>query len=223
MGNLKRKFDYSHATVHLIDTSTITGDLALDQDDYADEALQLRRLKLLRTYFPFVVGKLRNGDIIEDVSESGYRSQGIVMYYKKNKTEKLINARSNVDDYGAPSMKFELFDFPGGYWDKMYSDTKHKLNINFDVANPLESKFYWRADHGYAIMKSKSFVNSKRIIRKDRIAHKSTIWWLVHRENRTYMVSDKIKNDAEKNEDSFGYCAGWSSRHKAYVICNEYI
>jgi hypothetical protein len=90
---------------------------------------------------------LRKGDIIENIEQSGYRSEGICMY----DGEHIIPLNYEADDYGSPSDTFIVFkDFLPDYWTKIYNDDVIQLNIIKKYISPLMddimSSFYWHCD-----------------------------------------------------------------------------
>ena len=85
---------------------------------------------------------LKRGDIIEDISTSGYRRQGVYMYDGEN----VIDLNYEKDEYGSPSKEFLVFkEFPPDYWENFYMDENSykKLNINNIYCPNEKSKFYW--------------------------------------------------------------------------------
>jgi hypothetical protein len=89
---------------------------------------------------------LRKGDIIENIANSGYRSEGICMY----DGEHIIPPNYDEDDYGSPSKTFVIFkDFLPDYWNRCFNEDATDLNIikkyiNNEKTNVVkDSKFYW--------------------------------------------------------------------------------
>lgn len=236
------KFDYSHATIHLIDLKKVDNKKNEAEKDEVEEIKEYREedgegeerekfhienldtftIDLLKKKFPYLIGRLRHGDIIENIAESGYRSEGVIMYYNDGAVEKLVNQNFEYDDYGSPSTEFELFDFTGGYWDKKYSVHNHKLNVNFNTEGPLlNSNFYWHIDYGIASLRRDSLDDAKPIgkISKSGKIH----WWMVKKNGRHYLISRNVKRNCDKYAKTYAYCNGWSDEHQAYIIDNEHL
>ncbi len=101
---------------------------------------------------------LRKGDIIENIANSGYRSEGICMY----DGEHLIPMNHDEDDYGSPSKTFVVFkDFLPDYWNKVFDeDTTHLNVIKKYITSYLDEKtnmekdssFYWHSDYPPTVM-----------------------------------------------------------------------
>lgn len=219
------KFDYSRATVHLIelyhlkDFGNGEGDEEQEEEEKDEYTVRIQDLDvvnidLLKKKFPYLIGRLRHGDIIENKAESGYRSQGVVMYFNDGNDEKLVNQNHDYDDYGSPSKCFELFDFPGGYWDKKYCDKGCGLNVNNeDNCSECTSDFYWHSDYGLAIIHRESLSNATPLGKKGK-RH----WWLVERNGRNYLISKNVKKNLDKYKETYAYCDGWSDDYQAYII-----
>lgn len=208
----REKFDHSHATIHLVNVEMLYKS--------GIESIYCFTVRSLKKCFPHVIGKLRNGDIIENISESGYRSNGVIMYYKTDNYEELVLQNKLFDDYGSPSACFELFDFPGGYWDKRHSTNMniHFLNLNYDIdAKPFfdTSRFYWHADYGFAIILEKSFNNSQEIFRDGKV-----YFHLIKRKDRNYLVRHNVREQCKLHGSTYAHCHGWSNSHQAYMIYN---
>lgn len=75
------------------------------------------------------------GDLVEDLSLSGYRSDGVYMIDVVNNKPKIIKLDYNLNSEGTVNVKFKVIsDFPAYYWD--YS--------RFDKYHPdVEYKSYW--------------------------------------------------------------------------------
>ena len=96
------------ATVHLVSVGK-------DESDYYTLSKMSKRLEKKH---PGITKAMKRGDIIENIDESGYRSQGVYMWDGK----RVIHQNHDWDDYGSPSQEFLLLtEFPPGYWDKPYS------------------------------------------------------------------------------------------------------
>lgn len=127
INGLKRRKD--KATIHLINLRDVVGgELEIDE---------------LEELYPGISQMMRRGDIIENVSYSGYRSQH-VWFFDGNQ---VIGQYYEIDDYGTPPLEFKLVtEFPPGYWD---GDWEWDLGNAFN-APPVnrwfirdDSKFYW--------------------------------------------------------------------------------
>lgn len=82
--------------------------------------------------------KIKRGDLVENVSESGYRSQGVYCF----DGQELIAQETSYDDYGNPSACFKLIkEFPPGYWDDPIPNNDYEDD---------ESRFYWHCYVGYS-------------------------------------------------------------------------
>ena len=67
-------------------------------------------------HHPEIVQGSRHGDMLENTSQSGYRSHGVYMI-SKNPNFKVIELDHELDDYGGPSHEFSVItDFPLDYW-----------------------------------------------------------------------------------------------------------
>ena len=83
--------------------------------------------------------KLRRGDILENVDDSGYRSEGVYMW---NGTD-IIRQNTEYDDYGSPAKEFKVItQFPPNYWERPYSS---RYVDNSYVPDVRDSKFYWHS------------------------------------------------------------------------------
>jgi hypothetical protein len=195
------KFNYSHATVHLVN---------LLSNDILDVTIDFLKME-----FPYLIGRLRHGDIVENVNESGYRSDGVVMYYNDGLLEKLVKLNRKYDAhrfefYGSPSEEFELLDFPGGYWNKP------NLNRNFQLGGKEISFFRWGNNYPVAIIRRESLENAIPLGKKGK-RH----WWKVERNERRYLVSNHIKKACLKYNIAHGFCKEFSMQHQAYIIEQE--
>ena len=84
---------------------------------------------------PEMVSLMKRGDMVENLYESGYRSQGVYFY----DGEQLIDQRRDYDDYGSPPHIFKIIeDFPPDYWD-------NPIVNNHFVNSDDESQFYWHS------------------------------------------------------------------------------
>ena len=100
--------------------------------------------KELETLYPGYKRYLRRGDIIENISKSGYRTQGIYMF----DGEKIIDLNYEIYDYGTPSKEFLVFkEFCPDYWDCIFvedsGNCRRQLNVNNIYHPDRNSEFYW--------------------------------------------------------------------------------
>jgi hypothetical protein len=117
-----------HATVFLVEMPEHEGIISISE---------------LEEKYPDIKEKMMRGDIIENVSKSGYRSQGVYLYDGEN----VINQYIGYDDYGSVPIEFKaITEFPLHYWDKPYRYTYY-LEINNDYVPNAESEFYWHEDN----------------------------------------------------------------------------
>lgn len=119
------------STVHLIKSS--------DLKDFNPEE-DIPTIQQLEHSYPGIKDDLKRGDIIEDIDESGYRSDGVYMY----DGSEVISQNYDYDSYGSPSTEFKaITEFPPDYWTK-HLNGDHKLNINKKwVGKVYDSQFYW--------------------------------------------------------------------------------
>ena len=119
------------ATVHLVAMGNLS-----------ENDKQLTKSRLDKKY-PGVTSHFSRGDIIENVNESGYRSQGVWMWDGKN----IIEQNTDWDDYGSPSKEFKIItEFPPGYWDRVYGE-ENGLTVKKWCRIDAESQFYWHSDY----------------------------------------------------------------------------
>jgi hypothetical protein len=95
----------------------------------------------LEAKYPGIAKKMKRGDIIENINDTGYRSCGSYMY----NGEEVIERNFEYDDYGSPSIEFKLItEFAPGYWDQ---------SLNEQMLNTIawekgaETEFYWHDDN----------------------------------------------------------------------------
>ena len=96
----------------------------------------------LEALYPGISKDLKNGDIIEFLQDSGYRSQGIKMVLIGNEdlVTYLVDQDIDCDDYGSPSANFTILkDFPPRYWNL-------PLRVNDKYAPGQKTKFYWHSE-----------------------------------------------------------------------------
>ncbi len=93
-------------------------------------------LKKLEEKYPGFTEQLSRGDIIEDISEHGYRSQGVWFWDGQS----IIPQDIEDDPYGMVPKEFKLGEFPPGYWD---TDSEHTV-VGWETGSATE--FYWHVD-----------------------------------------------------------------------------
>lgn len=104
-----------YATLHVVRSDeNVTSDRNATLEDILDSILTNKSLK------SFLV---RQGDIIENLNESGYRSDGRYMLDIIDNEIKIISLNYDIDDYGSPNERFTYPDFPADYW----NDNKLKV------------------------------------------------------------------------------------------------
>ena len=120
------------------DKSTVLLVLFSEEND-----LELNEIDmLLERKYPDFKKYLRRGDIIENIPESGYRSNGVYMF----DGEKVIGLNYDFDDYGSPSKEFLVFkEFSPDYWN-------YELNVNNIYHPNNKSKFYWHRSPAYVVV-----------------------------------------------------------------------
>ena len=92
----------------------------------------------IKEKYPQMIKMMVKGDLVENIHESGYRSQGVYCF----DGEDLVDQCRIYDDYGTPSSCFKLIkEFPPGYWDCPIEYNK----FEFDHY----SQFYWHHDQAY--------------------------------------------------------------------------
>jgi hypothetical protein len=123
------------ATILLVDISS-----RIESDDFDFETFTDR----MEQKYPDFRSHLKAGDIIENLAESGYRSQGVYMYAGKN----IIPLNYDYDDYGSVSTQFLVFkDFPPNYWSP-WSD----LLVNDTYQPGGKSQAYWHGESGEPVI-----------------------------------------------------------------------
>lgn len=98
-------------------------------------------IKQLELKYPGITKMMKRGDIIEDISVSGYRSQGVFFFDGK----KVIDQDTSWDDYGSVPIDFKLItEFLPGNWD--HSNLKINAKYVKTSSSLDESKFYWHSE-----------------------------------------------------------------------------
>ena len=94
-------------------------------------------IDMLEEKYKGISKKLKRGDLIENLNESGYRSQGVYCFDGTD----IVGQNLKFDDYGTPSTSFKLIkEFPPGYWDEPI------VNNDYEEG---DSRFYWHFDVAY--------------------------------------------------------------------------
>lgn len=116
-----RERSKNKATVHLISMNM----------ENVDDILVCKYIERIH---PGMTSLFVRGDIIENVLESGYRSEGVYFFDGKD----IVNQYTGYDDYGTPPLDFNVIsEFPLNYW--------VDCNIQSRYVDG-ESKFYWHCD-----------------------------------------------------------------------------
>jgi hypothetical protein len=102
------------------------------------------------------------GDLVENVAESGYRSNGVYILTKKKKKFVVRHLDNDYDDYGNVGGEFCLGpSFPVGYWTFAFDQGTH-----VSVTGNLKSKAVWRNGNEHGEPVSKKLIKS---IKKNQI------------------------------------------------------
>lgn len=84
--------------------------------------------------------KIHDGDLVENISESGYRTDGVYVIEKKGNSIKVADIGRDYDDYGHIDDRFSLSeDRPLGYW--AYAGFKKASWHSEDLPEPIWTKF----------------------------------------------------------------------------------
>jgi hypothetical protein len=125
----KLKSKNNNAVVHLVSIMSHEDDDSDDDSENSDYYMELV------DKYPGIIDMMKRGDIIENVSQSGYRSQGVKFFNGIN----IIDQNEEIDDYGTVPGEFEIItQFPTGYWD-------HPDLIINKWYEPKDSLFYWHS------------------------------------------------------------------------------
>ncbi len=104
-----------------------------------EELSEMKKL-LVQTVDP---KNINDGDLIEDLAESGYRTSGVYMISKKGKTVQVLDLGRHYDDYGY--VDGDLFSLSkekeSGYW--AYAPFTEAYWHSDDLAEPVSVK-YWK-------------------------------------------------------------------------------
>jgi hypothetical protein len=83
----------------------------------------------------------RSGDIIENINESGYRTEGVSLFYKDTNQSMIVKLQHSHEDYGHVGDQFSLGpEYPVGYW--TYAFERGKV-INLSKNRNAKSRAYW--------------------------------------------------------------------------------
>jgi len=83
----------------------------------------------------------RSGDIIENTDCSGYRTEGIFLYFKDSIEHSIVDLQFSHESYGHVGDQFSLGpEYPIGYW--TYAFDRGKV-INLTNKKDAVSKAYW--------------------------------------------------------------------------------
>lgn len=83
----------------------------------------------------------RSGDIIENIDSSGYRTEGISLYFKDLTEHSIVDLQFSHESYGHVGDQFSLGpEYPIGYWTHAFD---HGKVINLTNNKDSISKAYW--------------------------------------------------------------------------------
>jgi hypothetical protein len=95
-------------------------------------------LEDIEDIYPGLTDQLKRGDIIENVDQSGYRSEGVYMIDLIGGKFIMVSQNFDVDEYGTPNKNFiGLEEFPLNFWDD------NNININKIFEPTHEKNFTW--------------------------------------------------------------------------------
>jgi hypothetical protein len=111
-------------------------------DDRDEDIKEITRI--IKEEYPDLISKFKNGDMLENIEETGYRSSGI-HFIKKTRPDtdefEIIEKDTQYDDYGSPPQDFvTLTDFPIGY----FHPKNCEVNNMYHPENTTE--LYWHCD-----------------------------------------------------------------------------
>ena len=155
----------------------------------------------LNRKYPGITNVMKRGDIIENVTESGYRSQGIYMWDGK----KVIEQNTDWDDYGSPSTEFRLItEFPPGYWDQWYGRNEH-LPVKKWCRIDAESQFYWHSNEPPCAMDT-DLLKKCPILTKDNV---DVYWTTFMHEGKEYKLNISDLEFFQSQKDNEYICVYW--------------
>ena len=131
-------------TIHLV--SLGKGFMFNEDENNLDNDLD-NATKLIIDKYKGIKEKLNRGDIIENVDDSGYRSEGVYMWNGL----KLIDLCYDIDDYGSPSKEFIIFtEFHPFYW--------HTIERYINWEHDSCSNMYWHSPTPQHLVTIKNFI-----------------------------------------------------------------
>lgn len=135
-------------------------------------------IDMLEEKYEGISKKLKRGDLIENLYESGYRSQGVYCFDGID----IVGQNFNVDDYGTPSSSFKLIkEFPPGYWDEPI------VNNNYEEG---DTRFYWHLNEAYTCINLNEYDCHKE--KENEISFTYN--------NKRYLVKTDLYNKITMNE-----------------------
>lgn len=168
-------FDESKCVLHLIDMSlydSYSRDSDYDEDNMY-EPNQINRM--ISDQHIELWGMMKRGDLVEDISRSGYRSAGRYIVDEDSDSEKtdplsivrhgliVKNLSFEFDEYGTilPNM-YTITEFPVGYFDNIV--------VNNYICSNEQSSSYWHCELSPICLDTKKLKLDK--LTKDNIFHK---------------------------------------------------
>ena len=89
-----------------------------------------------------IMDVLERGDIIENIDESGYRSDGVYFFDGKE----IIDQSRRIDDYGEPATEFAApWEFTPDYWGSGEGAPSPEHTTYNWTGKEAKSKFYWHS------------------------------------------------------------------------------
>jgi len=135
------------ATVHVVDVQAagIDEDFDADDDDTTEEEWSRKRVDKLLAHFPSLRARARNGDLLENSAEAGYRSSGWSHIHIDGETIRVISLDKQWDHYGCANTAYfpVLTVFPCDYWDNMVG-LEHLGGTT--VSETGRFRGYWHSD-----------------------------------------------------------------------------
>lgn len=145
------------------------------------EYVNIFTINELEKKYPGIKEKMKRGDIIENVCESGYRSEGVYFYDGEN----VISQYHEWDDYGSVPIEFKVItEFPLHYWDNLYENT---LLINKDYSPDSQSEFYWHTEDTIVCIDLSQMDEVKEPIQDNTYEYLNTIIQITHN-NVPYII-----------------------------------
>lgn len=130
------------ATVHLI---------RLDKDG------EIPTVKDLEEKYPGLTKQLKRGDLVEDLNESGYRSNGVFMVdLTESKEPVIVELNREFDAYGSPAITMAaISEFPLDYWDihnMVANETYERIEQKYRTAYPQNFGNNWHCSGNQAVV-----------------------------------------------------------------------